>query len=101
MGGGIANLVRRGTDHNAVLVSVLQHLEATAIHLVFGNQTSETRGGQLLAHTTLDRVGPIRVSKQRIPRFTGWRSQCETYGLEFWLTTARGSVLHDYAIRNT
>jgi exonuclease III len=33
-GGGTAILDRRGIDHYAVLVSGLQHLEATAIHLV-------------------------------------------------------------------
>jgi hypothetical protein len=36
-----------------------------------GNRTSETPGGLPLAHTTLDRVGPIRVSKRRIPLLIG------------------------------
>jgi hypothetical protein len=33
-----------------------------------GDQTSETRGGLPLAHTTLDRVGLDRVLKRKIPR---------------------------------
>jgi hypothetical protein len=37
-----------------------------------GKQTSETRGGLPLAHTTLDVFGPIRVSKWRIPRLNDW-----------------------------
>jgi hypothetical protein len=36
-GGGTAILVRSGLDHYAVPVSGLQHLEATAIHLVLAN----------------------------------------------------------------
>jgi hypothetical protein len=48
-----------------------------------GNQTSETRSGLPLAQTTLDRVGPIRVPKRRIPLLNGGWSQRETYGLEF------------------
>jgi exonuclease III len=37
-GGGTAILVRRGIDHYAVPVSGLQHLEATAIHLVLATR---------------------------------------------------------------
>jgi hypothetical protein len=60
----------------------LQHLDATAIHLVFGDQTSEDRGGVPLAHTPLDRVGPDRVSKRRISRPDGGRFQREQHGPE-------------------
>jgi hypothetical protein len=37
-GGGTAILVHKGIDHYAVPVSGLQHLEATAIHLVLATR---------------------------------------------------------------
>jgi hypothetical protein len=51
--------------------------------LSVGDQTSEAHVGLPLAHTTLDRVGPYRVSEQRTPRLNGGCSQREAHGLEF------------------
>jgi hypothetical protein len=48
-----------------------------------GDRTGETRVGLPLAHTTLDRVGPDRVSESGNPRLNGGRSLHEASWLEF------------------
>jgi hypothetical protein len=51
--------------------------------LSVGNQASEARVGLVFAHTTLERVGPDRVSERRNPRPNAGRSQRNAHGLEF------------------
>jgi hypothetical protein len=55
-----------------------------------GDQTSDSRGGLSVAHTTTDRVGPDRVSKRGVPRPIGGWSHCEENGLEFWYDHSQG-----------
>jgi hypothetical protein len=66
-----------------------------------GDQTCEARSGLHLAHTTIDRVGPDRVPKWRIPRFYGGISQREVHRLEFQADQNQGTLLRDYANRNS
>jgi hypothetical protein len=55
-----------------------------------GEQTSRASSGLSVARTTLDRVGPDRVSERRIPRLYVGRSQREAHGLEFMSDHSQG-----------
>jgi hypothetical protein len=49
-GGGTANLIRRGIDNYAVPVLGLQHLEATAIHIVLATTPVKLVAASSLRH---------------------------------------------------
>jgi hypothetical protein len=97
-GGGTAILVHKGIDHYAVPVSGLQFLEAT---LSVGDQTSETRVGLPRAHTPLDRVGLTECLSGGIPVLMAGDFNAKHKVWNCGLTTARGSLLRDYADRNS
>jgi exonuclease III len=94
-GRGTAILVHRGIDHYAVPVSGLQHLEATAIHLVLATRPvklvaahlSPTR--PLIESDLSERLSggfPVLLAGDLNAKHTDWNSR---------LTTARGSLLRD------
>jgi hypothetical protein len=100
-GGGKAILVHKGIDHYAVPVSGLQYLEANAIHLVLA-----TRPVKLVSAYH----APTR------PLIESDMTECVSRGIHVLmagdlnakhkdgisrLTTARGSLLRDYAGRNS
>jgi hypothetical protein len=100
-GGGTVILARRSTDHYAVPVSVLQHLEATAIHLVLATRSvklvaaylSPTR--PLIESDMIECLSggfPVSMAGDLNAKHTDWNSR---------LTTAKSSLLRDYANRNT
>jgi hypothetical protein len=100
-GGGTAILFHRGIDHYAVPVSVLQHLEATAIHLVLATRPVKIVAVYLSPtrpliesdlSVSLSRGFPVLMAGDINAKHTEWNSS---------LSTARGSLLRDYAIRNT
>jgi hypothetical protein len=100
-GGSTAILVRRGIDHYAVPVSGLQHLEATAIQLVLA-----TRPVKLVA-AYLSPTRPLIVSDLSecliggFPVLMAGDLNAKHTDWNYRLTTARGSFLRHYAIRNT
>jgi hypothetical protein len=65
-----------------------------------GDQTS-TRGDLPFAHTTLDWVGPDRVSKRRIPVLMAGDLNAKQTDCNSKLTTVRGSLLRNCSKRNT
>jgi hypothetical protein len=100
-GGGTAILVCRGIDHYAVPVAGLQHLEASAIHLVLATRPVKLAAAYLsptrpLIESDLSEclsgVFPILLAGDLSAKHADWSSR---------LTTARGSLLRDYFIRNT
>jgi hypothetical protein len=100
-GGGRAIIVRWGIDRYAVPVSGVQHLEATAIHLVLATRPVKLVAAYLpptrpLIESDLSKClnggFPVLMAGGLKTKHTDWNSR---------LTTARGSLLRDYAIRNT
>jgi hypothetical protein len=94
-------LVRRGIDLYAVPVSGLQHLEGTAIHLVLATRLVKLVAAYLSPTRPLMKsdlsecliVGfPVLMEGDLNAKHTDWNSR---------LTTARCSLLRDYALRNT
>jgi hypothetical protein len=88
-------------DHYAVPVSALQHLEATAIHLVFATRPVKLVAAYLsptgpLIESDLPKclsgAFPVLMTGDLNAKLMDWNSR---------LTTARGSLLRDHAIRNT
>jgi endonuclease/exonuclease/phosphatase family metal-dependent hydrolase len=101
LGGGTSILVRRGMVHYAVSVSGLEHLEATAIHLVLATRLLKFVAAYLspsrpLIESDLTeylRGGfPVLIAGDLNATHTDWNSR---------LITARGSFLSDYANRNS
>jgi hypothetical protein len=99
--GGTGILLRRGTDHYAVPVSGLQHLEPTAIQLVFSTRPAKLVAASLSSIRPLIKSDlseclsggfPVLMAGDLNAKHTDWNSR---------LTTARCSLLRDYAIRNT
>jgi hypothetical protein len=92
-GGGTAILVRRGKDHYDVPVSGLQHLEAAARPVkLLAVCLSPTR--PLIESDLTECLGggfPVFMAGDLNAKNTDWNSR---------LTTARGSLLRDYANRN-
>jgi hypothetical protein len=93
--------VRRGIDYYAVLVSGLQHLETTAIHLVLAARPvkivaayiSPTR--PLIDSDLAECLSggfPVLMASDLKAKHMDWNSR---------LTTARVSLVRDYANRNT
>jgi hypothetical protein len=100
-GEGTANFVRRGIDHYAVPVSGLQHLEATAIHLVLATRPVKLVAAYLSLTRPLIELDlteclsggfPVLMAGELNAKRTDWNCR---------LTTALGSLLRDYANRNT
>jgi hypothetical protein len=98
-GGGTAILVRRGIDDNAVPVSGLQHLEATAIHLVLATRPVKLVTAYLSPTRPLIESDiseflsggfPVLMAGDLNAKHTDWNSR---------RTAPRGSLLRDYAIR--
>jgi hypothetical protein len=96
-GGGTAILVRRGIDHYAVPVSGLQHLEATAIHVVLATGPVKLVAAYLsstrpLIESDLSGGFSVLLAGDLNAKHTDWNSR---------LTTDRGSLLRYYEIRST
>jgi endonuclease/exonuclease/phosphatase family metal-dependent hydrolase len=100
LGGGTAILVRRDIDHYAVPASGLQHLEATAIHLVLGTRPVKLVAAYLsptrpLIESDLTECPsggfPVLIAGDLNAKYTDWNSR---------MITARRSLLRDYANRN-
>jgi hypothetical protein len=87
-----------GINHYAVLVSGLQYLEATAIHLVLASRPVKDLA-TYLSPTLIDsdliecRIGGLSVLMEGdiYAKHTDWNSR---------LITARGALLRDYAEMN-
>jgi hypothetical protein len=98
---GTAILVRRGIYHYAVPVSGLQQLEAAATHLVLA-----TRPVRLVA-AYLSPTRPLIESHQSeclsggLPVFMAGDLNAKHTDSNSMLSTARSSLLRDYAITNT
>jgi hypothetical protein len=100
-GGGTAIFVHKGIDHYAVPVSGLQYLEATATNLVLVARPVKLVSAYL-AHTRpliewdltecLSGGIPVLTAGDLKDKHKDWNSR---------LTTARGSLLRDYADRNS
>jgi exonuclease III len=100
-GGGTAILVRRDIDHYAVPLSGLQHLDATAMHLELVTRPVKLVAAYLsptrpLIESDLSEClsggFPVLMAGDLNAKHTDWNSR---------LTTARASLLRDYANRNT
>jgi hypothetical protein len=100
-GGLTAILVHRGIDHYAVPVSCVQYLEATAIHLVLAGRQlklvsayfSPTRPSMESDLTECLSGGiPVLMAGDLNAEHKDWNSR---------LTTVSGSLLRDYADRNS
>jgi hypothetical protein len=87
MGGGTAMLVSRDTDHYAEPVSVLQHLDSTAIYVVLANRPvkfvaaylSPTRPLKLSALTACLSVGSLILMAEEInAKHRDWNSRLTT-----------------------
>jgi hypothetical protein len=96
-----AILVRRGVDHYTVPVPGLQHLEATTIHVVLADRPVEVEAAylsptRLLPESDLTMClsggSSILMAGDFNAKHLDWNSR---------LTTARGSILCDYANRNS
>jgi hypothetical protein len=101
LGGGTAILVHKGIDYYAVPVSRLQHLEATAIHLVLATRPVKLVSAYLSptrhlmeSELTVCLSGgiPVLMAGDLNANHTDWNSR---------LIAARGSLLRDYAVRNS
>jgi hypothetical protein len=99
-GGGTAVLVRRDTEQYAVTISGLQHLEATAIHLVLASRPVKIVAVYISPTRALIDSGLTECLSRGLPvimvgyfnaKHTDWNSR---------LITARSALLRDYADRN-
>jgi hypothetical protein len=81
-GGGTVTFIRKGIDNYDVPVSGSAAPGVYLHTLSVGDQITEARVYQLVSHTTLDRVGPDRVSARKISRLNGGLSQREAHGLD-------------------
>jgi hypothetical protein len=99
--GGTAILLRRGTDHHAVPVQGLQHLEATAIWYtlvgkpvkilaVYLSPSRPLIGSDLSA--CLGDCLPVVMAGDLNAKHVEWNSR---------VVTKRGRVLRDYAVKNS
>jgi hypothetical protein len=96
-GGGTVILVRWGTDHFAVPVSGLQHLQTTAMDLVLATRPVKLMAAYLsptrpLIESDLTGGFPVLMAGDHNAKHTTWNSR---------LITARGSFLRDYSNRNS
>jgi hypothetical protein len=100
-GGGIAILVRRGTDHFAAPVSGLQNLENTSTHLIFSTRTVT------LVAAYVPPIRPLIDSDLTESLSEGLHVLMVGYlnakhmDWNFRLNTARGSLLRVYPNRNS
>jgi hypothetical protein len=100
-GGGTAILVRRGIDHYALPVSGLQHLEATAIHLLLSTRPVKHVAAYLShARPSIDSDLTECLSR-RFPVFMAGDLNAKHTDWNWRLITAMGSPLRDYANRNS
>jgi hypothetical protein len=100
-GGGTAILVHKGIDHYAVPVSGLQHLEATAIHLVLATRPVKLVSAYLAPTRPVIESDLTECMSGGIPVLMAGDLNAKHKEWNFRLTTARGSPLLDYADRNS
>jgi hypothetical protein len=100
-GGGTAILVRRGIDHYAVPVLGLQHLEATAIHLVLATRPVKLMSAYFSPTRPLIESDLSECLSGGFPILMAGNLNAKHTDLNSRLTTARGSLLRDYALRHT
>jgi hypothetical protein len=100
-GGGKAFLVHKDIDHYAVPVSGLHHIEPTAIHLLLATRPVKLVSAYLSPIRPLIESGlteclsggiPVLIAVDLNAKHSDWNSR---------LITARGSLLRDYADRNS
>ena len=101
MGGGTANLIRRGIVHHSLPVPDLNHLEATAVQVTLAGRPVKILAAYLSpshpligADLTACFCGgfPVLLAGELNAKHVDWNSR---------LTTRRGKLLRDYADENT
>jgi hypothetical protein len=100
-GGCTAILVHKGIDHYAVPVSGLQYLEATAIHLVLATRTVKLVSAYLAPTRPLIESDLTECLSGGIPVLMAGDINAKHKDWNYRLTTARGSLLRDYADKNS
>jgi hypothetical protein len=99
--GGTAILVHKGRDHYAVPVSGLQYLEATAIHLVLVTRPVKLVSAYLAPTRPLIESDLTECLSGGIPVLMAGDLNAKQKDWNSGLTRARGSLLRDYADRNS
>jgi hypothetical protein len=100
-GGGTAILVRKGIDHYAVPVSGLQYPEATAIHLVLATRPVKLVSAYLAPTRPLIESDLTECQSGGIPVVMAGDLNAKHKDWNCRLTSARRSLMHDYADRNS
>jgi hypothetical protein len=95
--GPTAILVHKGTDHYAVPVSGLQYLEATAVHLVLATRPVKLVSAYLAPTRPLIESDLTECLSGGIPVLMTGDLKAKHKDWNSRLTTARGSLLRDYA----
>jgi hypothetical protein len=98
---GGAVLVHKGIDHYAVPVSGLQYLEATAIHLVLATRPVKLVSAYLALTRPLIVSDLTECLRGGIPVLMAGDLNAKHKDWNCTLTTDRGSLLRDYADRNS
>jgi hypothetical protein len=93
--------VHKGRDRYAVPVSGLQYLEATAIHLVLATRPVKLVSAYLAPTRPLIESDLTDCLSGRIPVLMAGDLNAKHKDWNCRLTTARESLLHDYADRNS
>jgi hypothetical protein len=100
-GGGTVILFHRGIDHYAVPVWGLQHLEASVMHVVLANRSVKVLAAYLLPTRPLTESDLAECLSGDSPVLMAGNLNVQNRDCSSRLTTARGSLLCDYANRNS
>jgi hypothetical protein len=100
-GGGSAIFVHKGIDHHAVQVSGLQYLEATAIHLVLATRPVKLVSVNIAPTRPFIESDLTECFRGVIPALMAGDLNDKHKDWNSRLTKARGSILRDYADRNS
>jgi hypothetical protein len=100
-GGGTATLVLKGIDRYGVPVSGLQHMDATAIHLVLATKPVKLVSAYLAPTRPMTEADLTECLSGGIPFLMAGDLNAKHKDWNSRPTTASGSLLRDYADRNS